>query len=373
MKKLSCMIMALALLLGSTAISASAEGTAEVHCQPEGFYTSVPEGMASRYEEGTGFVIYTENEGYIPYVIIHRRAPEKRFSNPVNYLNNVYREHMEEKYGDNMLGMNPAKEWEAGGKTLTGARYMYRVQDNTVCLVYLIEVREDGDVEYTAKYIDGQGDTTMAALDEAVRGYRLDEIAAATTPTETDGILLPEAVEGEADTQSGYYYADITDTDRIMDGGFFTVRLYEQSTYAEGAVKGLKPGSKVQIEDRVFTVDSLNENEDGYELIPREEFDGYIVFRYDTIGAYTVMVNDWVPGTFVAEYKVMMPLANKFSFGWLDPDGEATVYDADSFVKLVTKEGAAEDMNHYNTLLGFSDGLLTVILHSDYPQGPVQE
>ena len=217
MKKLTAAILALALLLGCA--SATAESTQEAACAEEGFTVRIPAGTSAVYEANNGLVVYTETEGYIPYVIVHRRTADMKFSDPVNFLNNVYREHLEDKYGDDMLGMNPAKDWEAGGKTLKGARYMYKVQDTTICMVRLIEVRDDGDVEYTAKYIDRQGDATMAALDEIARSYRTGEEA----PAEAGGVLLPEPVSSEVDTEYGYYCADIRDTDKIPDGGYFTL------------------------------------------------------------------------------------------------------------------------------------------------------
>jgi hypothetical protein len=188
MKKLLAAILTLSLLMSLVLCGASAEdGYADYTCKEQNFSTKIPLSGTSGYDkDNAGLTIYTDVPGYIPYVIVRRRPMDMKFSNPENYLNNVYREYIEEKYGDNNLGMNPAKAWEIGGKELLGARYMYKLGDYTVVHLQLIEVRPDGDVEYTVKYIDGEGDATLAAAEEAVRYYQ-----------ETDISILP--VEGTAE------------------------------------------------------------------------------------------------------------------------------------------------------------------------------
>ena len=171
MKKLISILLALALLVSCIAALAEAEPE-EYACREENFSTRIPAGTSAAYEEGTGLMIYARSEGNIPYVIVSRRPLDMKFQNPENYLNNVFREYMEDKYGDKFRGMNPAKTWEAGGKELLGARYMYMVGDVQVTLLRLVEVRNGGDVEYTAKYTGDTEEITMAALDTAVRYYR---------------------------------------------------------------------------------------------------------------------------------------------------------------------------------------------------------
>jgi len=176
MKKLLAAILALSLLLSLALCSASADdGYADYTCKEQNFSTKIPLSGTSGYDEqNAGLTIYTDVPGYIPYVIVRRRPMNMKFSNPTNYLNNTYREYIEDSYGDNNLGMNPAKTWELGGKELIGARYMYKISEYTVVHLQLIEIRPDGDVEYTVKYIEGDAsaDATMAAAEEAVRNYR---------------------------------------------------------------------------------------------------------------------------------------------------------------------------------------------------------
>ncbi len=361
MKRLS-MILALAAVLCFLTGASAESGLSAATCTEEQFTTRMPAGCTAQYTQGTGLQIFAEHPGYIPYVIVSRRPAEMKFSNPTNYLNNVYREYMENQYGDRMIGMNPAKNWEIGGKTLLGARYLYKVGDTTVCLLQLIEVREDGDVEYSAKFVDGDDQSAMDALDAAVRYYATTDEAATAAPVE------PVNMSGrEVDTDSGIYWAAITDVDRVENGGFFTARLYLQDLYPAADIAGLGEGRQVRVNGQVYTVSSVVPHEDGaIEIVPREDFEGYIVFNPASDTFYTALVNDWVPCTHIADWKVLLPLADAFAFTWIGGDGDASIYDAYSFINWL---GDAE-LNQYNTMLQFADGMVISIIHTSYPFGP---
>ena len=147
MKKLIAIILILA--LACTALTAMAAELTDVTCKEMQFTTKAPAGTVAGYTEDTGLRIYTRGEGGIPYVQVFRRPLEHKFNNPENYLNNTVREYLEDKYGKDSQGMNPAKEWEIGGKTLLGARYYYVLQGTKVTQINVIEIRDAGDVEYT--------------------------------------------------------------------------------------------------------------------------------------------------------------------------------------------------------------------------------
>ena len=197
-------------------------------------------------------------------------------------------------------------------------------------------------------------------------------IAAAGLASAED-VLMPDMAPAQINTAGGAYWADIADADKILDGGYFSLKLYVQSSYPAEKVEALKPGDKVQVNGQVFTVSELHEAEpELYELIPRESYDGYIVFQKKTDSSYTALVNDWVPCTYVGDLKIMMPLANDFSLSWFGGEDE-TVLDADGFVNTMSDGFSVQYFNHYNTMVRFEGGLLTGILHTDYPMGPEQE
>lgn len=182
MKRVLAMILAAVLALTAAICGAAAEDEwKDFTCAEEQFITKVPAAAVSRYETDNGLVVYTEHEGYIPNLIVHRRTGDMKLKNPTNFLNNVYREYLENKYGDDSRGMNPAKTWDVGGKELLGARYMFMIGEYSVVQLVLIELRDAGDVEYIVKYIDGQGDAILAATEEAVRNYRETDMDASET------------------------------------------------------------------------------------------------------------------------------------------------------------------------------------------------
>ncbi len=366
MKRLITML-AMLLFICVFMSAGAAEKLSAVRCEEEDFATMTPEGCPARYTKGTGLQVFAEHEGYIPYVIISRRTADMKLKNPVNYLNNVYREYMENQYGSSMLGMNPAKEWEVGGKKLIGARYLYKVSGKTVCMLRLIEQRDDGDVEYSAKYIDGSGDRTMEVLDAAVKHYETGSREKKPGEPQED-VIVPEDFSGlEVNTESGIYWAALTDTDRIENGGFFTARLYLRDLYPADSVKGLKEGSIVRVNGQDFTVSSvIPHEEETVEICVKEDFDGYIVFYKESDLYCTAVVNDWSPCSHIADQKVMLPLADAFTFTWIEGEDDATVYDADSFVRLLDEVS----MTQYNTVLEYRGGLVTSIIHTSYPVGP---
>lgn len=182
MKKLIAILMIL--VLACTALSAAAaenekEEWTDFHCEEMQFTTKIPSGATARYTENQGLRIYMVDDGVVPYVQVTRRPAEYKFTNPSGYLNNVYREYLENKYQNDSLGMNPAKVMEIGGRELLGARYYYRISGVKVTQLLLIDIRDGGDVEFTAKFYEGNEEVTMAALEEAVRNYLEDDAGAA--------------------------------------------------------------------------------------------------------------------------------------------------------------------------------------------------
>ena len=60
------------------------------------------------------------------------------------------------------------------------------------------------------------------------------------------------------------------------------------------------------------------------------------------------------------EKKIMLPLANDFSFTWIRENKEVGVYDAYSFIKLLKDI----ELSQYNTMVEFTGGLLMTVVHS---------
>ena len=175
MKRFFCLLLMLTVLCGVLPAMA-AENLVEVHCDQQSFYTKVPADKTAEWDENWGLRISVGKPGYVPYVSVYRRP--NKLNNPVNFLNNVYREYMEESYNNN-VGTNPCKTVELGGKQVYLAQYHYEANGNKLCLALVIETREDGDVEYYAKFAEGKGDEPMAILETALQYYETDEARAA--------------------------------------------------------------------------------------------------------------------------------------------------------------------------------------------------
>ena len=142
---------------------------AVIECPELGFSTVADPAYSWRYAEGTGITIYTEEEGRIPYVIVWQS--EDRIMEPMEYIREQYTPHIRAQYGADLLDCEEIEDYDIGGKTLPAGLYTYRVQSATVQMLRLYDSTGPQTVAYTAKYIQGRGDATLAALDAAIRGF----------------------------------------------------------------------------------------------------------------------------------------------------------------------------------------------------------
>ena len=179
-RMISFMLALLMLCICAAAPAYAAEELTYVHCDEQSFSLRIPADKTAYWEENVGMCVSVGAPGYVPYVSVFRR-PEK-LKNPVNYLNNVYREYMEGRYNNN-VGTNPCANYDIGGKTLYAANYHYEANGNKLVLTLMIETRDDGDVEYIAKYQEGKAEAALAVLDTVVRYYQPDEAETAQEKT----------------------------------------------------------------------------------------------------------------------------------------------------------------------------------------------
>ena len=371
MKKLILGLLCMFLLL----TAACAENTKLVNCDELGIVLSIPENCTTKYSSSArGLYVYAEEEGAIPYVLIVPRTESMRFKDPEGYLNQGYKDYMIKTYGKGQTEMSPAKSYEFGGKTMLGARYGYTVDGHPLEQLKLIEIGTDSDIEYTVKYLKGEDKAVLSLMDAVAFSLQTDNgdrlMSSGTEIREplpsSTSVLQPDE-PGAADTQNGTFRAEVTDLDRLDNGGYFTLRLYQNATYPAERVEALQAGDRVEVKGTVYTVKSMVRHEPNViELIPEEEIYGYIVFNGKN-GRYTVMVDDETVTAFVSEVKVWMPLANDFAFAWVEASDEATVYDADSFASLI-RRGKMAELTPGHTTVQFQDGLLIAILYTDFTE-----
>ena len=188
----------------------------------------MPEGMTGETEEGNGFRIWVDTPGYVPNIIVYRRA--NRLSDPDNYIKNVVPESMKERYGDKLAAVSVLEYYETGGKKLLCCSFVYKDSvGNAVTLLHLVELRSDGDVEYQCRYVD-TGDekkTTLNALDAAVRYYKPDNEAQGpgreSSSAESSAASHPGPGTGK--TFSATKAQPIVSGTAVYEDGRFTVTL----------------------------------------------------------------------------------------------------------------------------------------------------
>lgn len=199
MKKLWVLLLTLPLMVcfGCATIAETADGMNTIHCPELGFTTAADASYPWRYEEDNGIVIYTETEGYIPYVIVWQG--EDLIAEPGEYIHEQYTPYMQEEYGSNLVGYVEYEFYDIGGKQLPAGLYTYKVQGTRVEMLRLYDSTGKHTVAYTAKYIQGEGEDTLAALDTAIRNYK-DE----SDPADVVGSSGPSDVpaKSKSDTSS---------------------------------------------------------------------------------------------------------------------------------------------------------------------------
>lgn len=148
----------------------SAEGLVQIACPEQGFTTMADPAYSWDYQAGTGISIYTQHEGSIPYVIVYRG--EDLLGEPYEYIQEQFTPHMQQKYGDALASFEEVRSYETGGKQLPAGLYSYYVGDTLVDMIRLMDSTGNRTVSYTAKFIHGEGEATLAALDAAIRNFR---------------------------------------------------------------------------------------------------------------------------------------------------------------------------------------------------------
>ncbi len=147
-------------------------GLTAAPCPELGFSTLCDPSVLQKYEDGTGLNLFIEGEERIPYVLVYQNGD--LIGDAGEYLREQYTPYMKNKYGDDLVGYTEYEYYDIGGKQLPAALYTYRVQGTLVDMLRIMDSTGSQTVSYTAKYVQGNGDATMDALDKAVRYYQPD-------------------------------------------------------------------------------------------------------------------------------------------------------------------------------------------------------
>ena len=137
--------------------------------EKQNFSTLCLKSCTSRWDDEDGLYIYTETDDSIPYVLIWRYSDV-----PIDagqFLEESVYAHMVESYGSNMIEAGTVKNYSVGGKTLPGILFVYKVGEYTVESLRLMYKSGDDLINFTAKYLSGDSDVTMEALNLAVQNF----------------------------------------------------------------------------------------------------------------------------------------------------------------------------------------------------------
>lgn len=187
---------------------------------------------------------------------------------------------------------------------------------------------------------------------------------AAAAQTQTLAPMEPGALS----TTDADYCIRIADAAQIESGGHFLMELYEQDQYPRDAVQALSAGDIIVVNGDPVQIAAVIEHEEGMlEICPSEEYDGYIVLMPSGEN-YCALVNDGIPCTYVDTVKVWLPLPDAFVYLSLEAD-EQMQFSASEFIRMLEADGGAE-LNLYNTIASFCDGVLEQVMHASYPFGP---
>ena len=145
-------------------------GLVEIPCPELGFSTMADPAYSWDYREGTGITIYTEAAGRIPYVIVWQS--EDLIAEPFEYIREQYTPHIQAQYGGDLVSCEEVEAYDFGVKRLPAGVYTYRVQDTLVDMIRAYDSTGARTVAYTMKAVHGQTEPTMAALRDAMRGFR---------------------------------------------------------------------------------------------------------------------------------------------------------------------------------------------------------
>ncbi len=178
------MSLMLILCLMLTALPGLAESYKTYICAAQDFSFEYDPAHTVEWQDENGAVIYTDSVGYIPYAIVWQC--EGLIEEPAEYISEEYTPHIEQKYGDDLVAYIEYGEYNIGGKDLPAGLYTYKLQGSLINLLRICDSTGAQTVLYTAKYIQGEEQATLAALDRAMRSFKQTGAAAQVKPGTSD-------------------------------------------------------------------------------------------------------------------------------------------------------------------------------------------
>lgn len=173
--------------------------------------------FSAEWSDENGATIYTEAKGSIPYLLVYRNIGDGDFDARAHF--EALTERMRTEYGTRLKSVGEFQTYTVSGKEMPGVMYAYTIDSHMVELLALTEYTGDSVIQYTCKYLQGQGDATLGALAEAAASYQPDA-------------NYYSAGNGQGDGPGGGQGAPNEPQPRNInlveyDGGYFTIMLPE--------------------------------------------------------------------------------------------------------------------------------------------------
>ena len=187
------------------------DGYAAFSSTKQDFSFLYDEGYTAKWSDENGATVYTEHEDSIPYILVF--CNHRGDTNGFDISNFFYFkiEEIKEQYGSRLKSVSEVLTLSVGDKKVPGVLFTYTVDTYTVEMFLLLDDTGDSLMQYTAKYVQGEGEPTMQALVRAMTTMKLDADYYANSGTST---------------QPGPTTPDVPALNLVKyDGKFFSVML----------------------------------------------------------------------------------------------------------------------------------------------------
>lgn len=164
MKQLLCLIL---LCIALCSFSLASANTQTIQCPEQSFTVETDAGYSWTFDRSNGVTIYTEHSGSIPYVLVFRS--EDWLVDVADYVHEQYTPRIQKQYGSDLVSYVEYEDYTIGGRKMQAAAlYTYKLQGYLIDMLRVYDVQDHHTVVFTAKYIQGRGDKTLKALEQAV-------------------------------------------------------------------------------------------------------------------------------------------------------------------------------------------------------------